>query len=387
MKRLRQIDLRLIEEGYNEQKLSGGQPDVILDPIVEPIVPYSVMETGNWGYDYLRIAEAENHYNRLKRKVCWGIVDTAGVFTHAALQEASINEYGFDATGEGKTDGHGHGHHVGGIIAAVHPLQPQEIHLGIGPRGFTFIIPAKGLNGAGQGYDEWLAAAVEHLVNVYLDEIKPKGWAFGINGSFGGGGTIPKLNAALQGAAAEGIFLNFAAGNSGCACQDKVDCSTVGFPARDHGNAIAAIMPNGAPASFSSCGPSVDFAAPGYQIYSTYKDGRYVVASGTSMASPMDAGLNSWLLALYPEIETQEQLNEYKRKWVRDIFNEGFDIRTGWGVSIITPYLSNEPEKQEPPEEDPPKEPGQPDGLQWWGWLILAVALAAILFFIIQAVK
>src|SRR5690606_17124295 len=45
-------------------------------------------------------------------------------------------------------------------------------------------------------------------------------------------------------------------------------------------------------ASYSNYGnPPIDFCAPGSSIFSTYKDGGYATASGTSMAAPHVAGI------------------------------------------------------------------------------------------------
>ena len=66
-------------------------------------------------------------------------------------------------------------------------------------------------------------------------------------------------------------------------------------------------------ASFSSYGPAIDAAAPGVDIHSTYKDGTYITASGTSASTAFASGLAALLLSREPlltpdEIEKQIQL-------------------------------------------------------------------------------
>ncbi len=49
-------------------------------------------------------------------------------------------------------------------------------------------------------------------------------------------------------------------------------------------------------------GPYIDFAAPGYQIYSTTTGGGYATGSGCSFAAPLFAGVAAWILALNPTL-------------------------------------------------------------------------------------
>ncbi|MGB1037167.1 MAG: S8 family serine peptidase [Bacteroidia bacterium] len=60
-------------------------------------------------------------------------------------------------------------------------------------------------------------------------------------------------------------------------------------------------------ADFSNYGKvGVDVFAPGDQIYSTYTDNGYEPASGTSMASPVAAGVAAYVLSYYPNLSAKD---------------------------------------------------------------------------------
>ncbi len=69
-------------------------------------------------------------------------------------------------------------------------------------------------------------------------------------------------------------------------------------------------------ATFSNYGAkNVDVFAPGVDIYSTAPDGKYKNASGTSMASPVTAGVAAMIRSYFPEL-TAEQVKECIEKSV-----------------------------------------------------------------------
>jgi cell wall-associated protease len=69
-------------------------------------------------------------------------------------------------------------------------------------------------------------------------------------------------------------------------------------------------------ATFSNYGQgNVDLFAPGVDIYSTTPDGKYRNLSGTSMASPVTAGVAAVIRSYYPEL-TAEQVKECLEKSV-----------------------------------------------------------------------
>lgn len=60
-------------------------------------------------------------------------------------------------------------------------------------------------------------------------------------------------------------------------------------------------------ASFSNYGAeSVDLAAPGVDIYSTFPKGRFKTQSGTSMACPHASGVAALIATAYPQVSNEE---------------------------------------------------------------------------------
>ncbi len=184
--------------------------------------------------------------------------------------------------GGSPNDDNGHGSHVSGTICAE-----GENERGVA--GVTWsckIIPIKFLNSSGGGS---LFDAVKGI--DYVIALKNRGVPVVLlHNSWGGGASSPVLENAIVRAKNAGLLFVASAGNRG----RNIDIAPT-YPAaypQDNIISVAAITKQGKLASFSNFGSrGVDIAAPGVDIFSTYKNGNeYVALSGTSMAAPHVSG-------------------------------------------------------------------------------------------------
>jgi subtilisin family serine protease len=77
-------------------------------------------------------------------------------------------------------------------------------------------------------------------------------------------------------------------------------------------------------------GPYIDFAAPGYQIYSTVTGGGYGTGTGCSFAAPLLAGVAAWMIGLNPTLHSTDVI-EILTNTVVDLGPTGWDEYYGWG--------------------------------------------------------
>lgn len=183
-------------------------------------------------------------------------------------------------------DGHGHGTHVAGIAGAVG-------NNGTGVTGVCWrvrIMPLRAgyKNTSGNGVLPTTAIA-DAL--VYAAD----NGASVVNMSFGGYVNSQLEKAAIDYCVEAGVILVAASGN------DKTD--TPMFPAcYDHVLAVAAVnQTNPGKASFSNFGLNIDVAAPGSNVFNLIPGGKYGYKSGTSMASPVVAGLAALVRSVHPD--------------------------------------------------------------------------------------
>lgn len=215
------------------------------------------------------------------------IVDTGIDPGHPDLADKLLPGHDFANSDSDARDDNGHGTHVAGIAAAI-------TDNGAGVAGICRrcrILPVKALSAGGSGSNSAIANGIVWAANA---------GAKVINLSLGGPYSSNTLREAVDYAHERGALVVAAAGNS--------NTSQCGYPAcYDNAVAVAATDANDQRASFSNYGQWVSISAPGVSILSTWLGGDYREASGTSMASPVVAGVAGLVASQFP--------NEGPREW------------------------------------------------------------------------
>lgn len=185
------------------------------------------------------------------------------------------------------SSGYDHGTHVAGIASAR-----SNNGTGVASIGYSCklmcVKSTSSSSAVTNGYDGIVYAAVSG--------------ADIINMSWGGPTYTTTGQNVVNYAVSQGCILIAAAGN------DNV--SSMFYPAGfNNVISVAATSSNDSKASFSNYGAWVDVSAPGNNIYSTTINNTYGNKSGTSMASPMVAGMAGLMKSLNPGMPNADLIN------------------------------------------------------------------------------
>lgn len=219
-------------------------------------------------------------------------------------------------------DDNGHGTHCAGIAAAM--TDNDKGIAGVAGETPVELMAVKVLSSGGSGRSSWVAAGIDYATN---------NGAHIISMSLGSDSSSTTIEQACFHAWDNDVVVVAAAGNS--------NTNRRHYPAGydDYVIAVAAINSNNKRASFSNFGDWVDLAAPGVDIYSTFKGGGYRSFSGTSMACPHVAG-----------VAALGRSKGWSREQIWSVLEssadkEGFDF-VGWGKVDATFHggLNPEPE-------------------------------------------
>ncbi len=232
--------------------------------------------------------------------------------------------YGIDTVNHDSNpmDDQGHGTHTAGTIAAVG-------NNGVGVVGVgwnTKILACKFLDADGSGTD---AGALECF--NYITALRNRGENIRVsNNSWGQQrGTDPPsavLQAAIDEAGEAGIINIFGAGNDG------TNNDTSPFDPASYSSpsivSVASSDQSDRRSSFSNFGAtSVDIAAPGEQIMSTYLGNGYEVLDGTSMATPHVAGVAALLAQMNPTLSVPA---------IKSLLLDNVDQSSAWTNRVVS---------------------------------------------------
>lgn len=270
--------------------------------------------------------EALSESGDADREVVVGVVDTGVDYDHEDLAPQFGDELGHDAVDrflwgspdddpEPEGDDEYHGTHVAGITGAARDGSGVAGVADVTLRSYRAI----GADGVARPTD--VASAITAAVDDGADVI---------NMSLGFPVPVFVVRDAVSDAVEAGVLPVAAAGNLGDApptapdflkrLSDRFDDPEfVWYPAAyDDCVCVSALGRGDTIADYSKYGEEVDVTAPGTRVLSTMPDGDYARLSGTSMASPVVAGVAALITKRYPDLSVAE-LRRRLRDTARDV--------------------------------------------------------------------
>ena len=307
-------------------------------------------EVFNWGAVAMHAREAEA-VNVKRAPVTVAVVDSGVEDTHPDLEgrvdtsrsvKCSVNGV---ATQDfyGWRDEFYHGTHVAGIIAAKH----NDIGIdGIAPE--ASIVAIEATNDNRLIYPEYVTCAfmwaASHGVDVVNNSYSMDPWVYWSPTDPEQAAGLVAATRSIKYAQDKGLAVIAAAGNEGVDIDnptiDNGSPTDVPTPTKNRAvnggirvpsmlDGVAQVSAVGQAynvkpglslgrAEFSNYGDTIDFAAPGDQIYSTvpllfYPSG-YAVADGTSMATPHVSGIAALIKSVHPELSGAQVIDLMKKQ-------------------------------------------------------------------------
>ena len=307
-------------------------------------------EVFNWGAVAMHAREAEA-VNVKRAPVTVAVVDSGVEDTHPDLEgrvdtsrsvKCSVNGV---ATQDfyGWRDEFYHGTHVAGIIAANH----NDIGIdGIAPE--ASIVAIEATNDNRLIYPEYVTCAfmwaASHGVDVVNNSYSMDPWVYWSPTDPEQAAGLEAATRSIKYAQGQGLAVIAAAGNEGVDIDnptiDNGSPTDVPTPTKNRAvnggirvpsmlDGVAQVSAVGQAynvkpglslgrAEFSNYGNTIDFAAPGDQIYSTvpllfYPSG-YAVADGTSMATPHVSGIAALIKSVHPELTGAQVIDLMKKQ-------------------------------------------------------------------------
>lgn len=309
-----------------------------------PTDPYLNRQWSITGNHNINLLETWDTF-RGSHDIVVGVVDTGLAIRHEDIQdnlwknEGEIANNGIDDDGNGYVDdvygydmidksplagdGHGHGSHVSGVIAA-------STNNRTGISGINWNARVMGVRAVPNWSDETDADVIEAFLYAADNGARV------VNCSFGKSESGQAVAETMRSLSNQVLFV-LAAGNDG----KDID-RTPTYPASfdvDNAITVAALKQDGKRVYFSNYGKEgVDIGAPGVDIWSLTAQ-NYAAWSGTSMAAPHVAGAAALVLSAFPDltpIELKEILMESgtPNSTLRNVTVSGKELNIGNAISM-----------------------------------------------------
>ncbi|MDQ3276719.1 MAG: S8 family serine peptidase [Bacteroidota bacterium] len=252
----------------------------------------------SWGCQAIKLPASKS----TGKGVNIAVLDTGLNLTHPDFSRLNIQSKSFIKQ-QDVEDGNGHGTHCCGI--SVGGLQ-KKTGWRYGVAIDANLFAGKVLNNQGAGYDSGILAGIEWAL-----QNKCKVISMSLGGGVEEGETFsPAYERVARTALRNGCIIIAAAGNE--SEREFGLVKPVGHPANCPSIMAVAALDNDLRVADFSCGGinlnggQVDIAAPGVDIYSSWKGKKHRTISGTSMATPFVAGIAALLWEKYPKATPAE---------------------------------------------------------------------------------
>ncbi|WKA53940.1 S8 family serine peptidase [Planococcus shixiaomingii] len=213
------------------------------------------------------------------------VIDDGADLLHPDLAGKWVSPYDIVKDSATAIPAGSHGTHIAGIIGAS--IGNRTMGAGVAPK--TSIMPINVFNGQ-YSLTSDIIAGISYAVKNEADII---------NMSFATEVYSEAFETAVKTANENGVVLVAAAGNDGK--------STPNYPAAYPGViSVGSTTSTDELSTFSNYGSTIDITAPGDSIYSTWPGGLFESMSGTSMATPVVAGVAALVMSNEPELSNKE---------------------------------------------------------------------------------
>lgn len=245
---------------------------IILDNL-DRIEIFDSLQKTSWAYEVVNTSKAQQYSKGEGVKIC--LIDSGIELSHQEFNgkiKSSINL--IDKTVG--IDEFGHGTAIAGLLVGD--------NIGIAPDAELYF--AKVLNKDGNGSFRNIIDGINYAINIKADILC---MSLGTQSEL-----PPPILRKIKQAYKDGMIIVCASGNNGSRELD--------YPARlEEVIAVGGFNKDMQRSTFTNYNSELDILAPSTDVLSSYKDGKYCMMSGTSMATPIVAGAIAIIKSYYKE--------------------------------------------------------------------------------------